>query len=178
MRCAFAFFRRAANPARARARSMVRMRANHMHTRVLRTLHQAAHLHIAMHSNTDIIVTGVHAGLTSVTGANRPVIVNGRARLVTSRLIAIPLGVVCFFSRRMSATCSQRRRFARGSELVSDSVWRSRRYWFESFLARQGSARASLPMLSWMTGKTTRTPVTPACCIISHLSVSLSLCSS
>jgi len=146
MHCAFAFFRRAANPARARARSMVRMRASHMHTRVLGTLHQAAHLHIAMHSNTDIIVTGVHAGLTSVTGANRPVIVNGRARLVTSRLIAIPLGVVCFFSRRMSATCSQRRRFARGSELVSDSVWRSRRYWFECFLARQGSARASLPM--------------------------------
>ena len=104
------------------------------------TLHQAAHLHIAMHSNTDIIVTGVHAGLTSVTGANRPVIVNGRARLVTSRLIAIPLGVVCFFSRRMSATCSQRRLFARGSELVSDRVWRSRRYWFKCFLARQGSA--------------------------------------
>ena len=54
-----------------------------MHTMVLGPPHQVAQLHIALVNITVIIIAGVHAGIASVTGAIRPVIMIGKARFAT-----------------------------------------------------------------------------------------------
>ena len=105
---------------------MGRMRASHMHAMVLGPPHQVAQLHIALVNITVIIIAGVHAGIASVTGAIRPVILIGKARLVK----LCPIGsrsVSCFIACRMLASSSRRRRLARQSVVVIDTVWRSRR---------------------------------------------------
>ena len=94
MHCALTIFITATDQARAKARSMERMRVNHMHTRELGPPHRVVQLHIAIVSNTDIIITGVHAGETSATEANRPVVIDGKARLVTLWPIMATLGVM------------------------------------------------------------------------------------